>query len=209
MTTVVDLDDFTDDNNGMERLLWLKERIPQFKVTLFAIPAETSPEWLRRDDLISSLLISHVVGPAFGSRLIADRIGNSLENWVSFVMHGAMHKTNRECENWTQEICEVYMDAWLKSGFTERGFKAPGWQISNGCYAALLDAGWWVADAAYNGGRRPAGIKAYVLGRSDIHQIHGHLGHRGGHNENELELIYESILARKDDEFGFVRDYVK
>ena len=50
----------------------------------------------------------------------------------------------------------------LLEDYFVKGFKAPGWQISDGVYQWLLDHGWWVADQAYNNDRRPKELKAYV-----------------------------------------------
>ena len=87
-----------------------------------------------------------------------------------------------------------------------KGFKAPGWQISDGMYQALLEEGYWVADQSYNNERRPKELKAYILDSGN--KIHGHIGHMGGHNENEIEYLLDTILALKEKDFAFIKDVI-
>ena len=175
----LDLDDFYDGNASWNMLSDLHSRIPSFKITLFTIPGRCSPAFLR-------WAFKH--------------------SWMDLVPHGWMHHTNYECTRWTYEDMRAYIAEYQRLGFTTKGFKAPGWQISNGCYQALLDSGYWVADQPYNANRRPSGLPAYLLGD---HSIHGHVGHLNGHNSNALELIFDSILAKKNAEFGFIRDLME
>jgi len=88
-----------------------------------------------------------------------------------------------------------------------RGWKAPGWQLSDECYEILLEHGYWLADQVYNRPRRPVGLRVYELTSSN--RIHGHLGHLGGHNPNELEFLWQGLLSLTDEKFGFVKDFVK
>jgi hypothetical protein len=121
-------------------------------------------------------------------------------------------------------------------GFITKGFKAPGWQISDACYRVLLDEGYWVADQKYNDERRPKALPVYRLrpggvdyvdqhGRmlwqggladprrsiNQVQQIHGHIGHLGGHNDNALELILPDVMkaARRDSDFRFIREVME
>jgi len=177
---LLDLDDFCEGNSRLHELCLLRRQIPGFKVTLFTIVGRCSPAYL---SAIASL------------------------DWIDLVPHGEMHETSRECQGWTYDRSVRYLD-WVEPLGLTRGFKAPGWQISDGMYQALLERDWWVADQEYNDGRRPAGLRNYVLGRGENVQIHGHVGHLGGHNLNELEFITEQILSMKGQEFGFVKDFV-
>ncbi len=112
---------------------------PAFKVTLFAIPGEMTPElarWCRANS-----------------------------GWVELAVHGFYHTTNYEVDNVDYDEFGMYMgdfeDVFAEAGFV-KGFKAPGWQISDGAYKWLLDNGWWVADQGYNDKRRPKALAAYV-----------------------------------------------
>ena len=71
------------------------------------------------------------------------------------------------------------------------GFKAPGWQISDGCYQACMEAGWWVADHYENDDRRPDGLRAHVLDTGD--HWHGHIQNVCG---NGLQERFPELLAR-------------
>jgi hypothetical protein len=218
---LLDLDDYdaserSDDD--FQRLVQLREEIPSLKVTLFTIPANTNKLFW----LVNSL---H-------------------RNWIDLVQHGWHHKTNYECLAWTKADCKAALRRGRDMGFTTKGFKAPGWQISDGCYEALAEEGYWVADQKYNDARRPRELRAYILGKhvvakrtselmfieptlsepgngsylpvTALHmamatQIHGHVGHLGGHNANALELIMDDIraAAAKDTDFRFIREVME
>ncbi len=173
-------------------------------MTLFTIPGLTDPHWLEEVRLARP--------------------------WLEFVPHGATHPHSRECQHWTGEDTRRYIsEISLRFGFAKvneapgrgrlltRGFKAPGWQISDATLQVLSEMSWWVADQPYNQGRRPKGMRYYELpftaggfsfgGNGGI-QIHGHVGHMGGHNANELELIMPDILKLKDSKFGYIRNHL-
>lgn len=178
---VLDLDDAYPGNDRMDLLCDLKREVPGLKVTLFAIPGRCWSHWVR-----------------------------DMPDWVEIVPHGWMHGTNRECERWTPLDCMRVLERAELIGFTVRGFKAPGWQISDGCYDELDCRGYWVADQPYNNHRRPPGLRAYLLGEppTGVRQIHGHVGHLNGHNANELEYLVPEILACRDMEWRFVSEVV-
>jgi len=183
-TVVLDLDDAYPGNDRMDLLCDLKQQVPGLKVTLFTIPGRCTPEWL---------------WPLL-------RV-----EWIEIVPHGWMHKTNRECQHWTQDEAEDKL-MWAEiAGMEVCGFKAPGWQISDGCYAELAKRGYWVMDQPYNNGRRPADLRCYLLGEQPpgIVQIHGHVGHLNGHNANELEYLVPEILSYRDAEWKFVSEVVR
>lgn len=177
---VLDLDDFTGEDQDVLRLVQLKTQIRDLRITLFTIPGRISQrrvQALRHD-----------------------------ADWIDLVPHGLMHPHPRECENWNHSTMRSCLKAFEGWPFT-RGFKAPGWQLSDACYEVLHEVGYWLADQQYNRHRRPEGMGIYELDRPE--KIHGHLGHMGGHNANELEYLIPQLLELKDREFGFVRDFVK
>lgn len=122
-----DLDDFDSSERSdadFQRLVQLKEEFPTLKVTLFTIPEGTSKlSWLT--------MARH-------------------SDWIDLVQHGWHHRTNYECLSWTKADCKAALRRGREMGFTTKGFKAPGWQISDGCYEALAEEGYWVADQMYN-----------------------------------------------------------
>lgn|SRR5574340_234742 len=176
----LDFDDFCEENHKLPLLRQLKAEIPNLKLTLFTIPGRCSAAW-------------------------ADSVQHLYGDWINLVPHGWHHLTSRECQYWDRERCEYYLD-WIEAEFPDwsPGFKAPGWQISDAMYTALLGRGRWVADQIYNRPRRPAGLRVYEICSPD--RVHGHIGHLGGHNPNELELIWSEVLAHREEEFGFIND---
>ena len=110
---------------------------PQFKATLFAIPGEMTTELL---DWCAAN-----------------------KGWIELAVHGLFHSSNYECEKLTKE---EFHEQISRFGFIEeyfvKGFRAPGWQISDGVYEWLKESGWWVADQSYNNGRRPKELRAWV-----------------------------------------------
>lgn len=111
---------------------------PAFKVTLFAIPGEMTWE--------------------MAGWVLANK------SWVELAVHGFLHTSNYECEKMTYEEFNENMDDVLAfwEPYFVKGFKAPGWQISDDIYRWLDDNGWWVADQDYNTKRRPIQLPAYI-----------------------------------------------
>lgn len=111
---------------------------PNFKATLFAIPNEMTPElmtWCHDN-----------------------------RSWIELAQHGFTHFSNYECEKLDYEEIDSLMSRVVPfiGPYFVKGFKAPGWQISDDMYRWLKDHGWWVADKSYNDARRPEGLRAYV-----------------------------------------------
>lgn len=163
-----DADDFCEDNNRLDVLNYIKDRNQDFKISLFTIPGRCSPNFLE----------------------MARQI-----DWIRMYPHGWTHDTPRECQNWTYEQSKEYLDKI--DGFG-KVFKAPGWQISDGMYQALLERGYAVADQHYNDERRPKGLKVFY---PTAH--HYHIGNLGGINQNEIGLFADN-LANLKGIFNFI-----
>lgn len=174
----LDLDDFCEDNSKLDALYALKKEIPQLKVNLFTIPARCSCTFI--EDMKSL-------------------------DWVDMIPHGFLHTSSIECAGWDYLKSKTYLLFIERLNLT-KGFKAPGWQISDGMYKALLEKNYFVADQAYNDFRRPKKLRTYIL--DSPNKIHGHIGHMGGYNQNELQLITPYILKFSQEEFGFIKDVV-
>lgn len=110
---------------------------PNFKATLFAIPSQMTYDLLDWCEANKS--------------------------WIELAVHGFTHSSNYECSEMNYEEFDSLMDKYedMFETFFVKGFKAPGWQISDACYEWLLDNGWWVADQSYNDKRRPD-LPAYI-----------------------------------------------
>jgi hypothetical protein len=144
---VVDFDDFGADHiisdqcqshDCRVKLDQLHYANANFKVTLFTILGEVTAElaqWCKANS-----------------------------GWVELAVHGFYHGSNYECEKMTYEEFDEHMQFFsgLIEDYFVKGFKAPGWQISDDAYRWLNDNGWWVADQAYNNSRRPESLPAYI-----------------------------------------------
>lgn len=161
---VVDADDFCQVNDGMDILKRIKQRNADFKINMFTILGKCSDEWVEE---------------------------MKKADWIKMIPHGWMHETSRECEHWTYEESIDYLNKIEKYGLV-KGFKAPGWQISDGMYKALLERGYWVADQHYNDERRPQGLEVKYPG-----EYHFHIGHLGGYNKNAIEYFEEKLSNLK------------
>lgn len=177
---IFDTDDFHAGNHRLDLLTRLHGINAKFRMTAFAVPAYCTPSFLA-----------------------------SLPGWIEVVPHGWHHggpdcSDPREAENWTYEEA---MDRLLSVpvGFAE-GFKAPGWQISDGTYQALAELGWWVADQHYNDGRRPAGLRVHCEG--DGEHVHTHVHNVCG---NGLEELFPVLLERvsRAESFELVSEAVR
>lgn len=181
MRYVIDADDFHANNHRMDLLTEIKRTHPNFKITLFAVPALCD-----------------------GFDLL-----NHVPDWISLVPHGWEHPTPRECERWGLTKSLHYLSTvQILFPMFERGFKAPGWQISDGMYEALHYMRYWLADQSYNNHRAPVGLRRYLLDDNDPRFIkqHYHIQNVCG---NGLEERFEDLMAIPHDaEFEFIRDIV-
>lgn len=144
----------------MPRLRRLKELRPDFRCTLFAIPALCPPDWLA-----------------------------SMPEWVELAMHGWTHDSVFECREWSKERMLRRMHEPIVEMYFVQGFCAPGWQISDGCYEALLEEGWWVADQHLEDARRPKKLKVYLYEEGHWH------GHTHNVCGNGIEETWDALVA--------------
>lgn len=147
---VFDSDDFgcnhvispmTQSHDCRDILTSLHMANPNFKATLFTIPGEVTTE---------------ILGWATANR-----------DWIELAWHGFYHRDNYECEKLTYAEFDKFMAGFqqIYGDFFVKGFKAPGWQISDDIYRWLSDNNFWVADQAYNNERRlklAPELKTYV-----------------------------------------------
>lgn len=132
------ISDMCQSHDCRDKLDELKAINPDFKVTLFTIPYEMTLDLARWATLNAA--------------------------WVELAIHGFDHSSNYECEKiglidfsiQMQIVEEHWPDLFSK------GFKAPGWQISDDVYKWLRGYDYWVADQDYNTDRRPEDLPAYI-----------------------------------------------
>ena len=148
---------------------------PAFKVTLFAVPYRMSVElleWCRAN-----------------------------KSWVELAVHGWDHHDNYECEDWSPLRMAEVMDNPIIQYYFSPVFKAPGWQISDGCYKPLKMRNWVVADQAYNDDRRPP-MYVYKVGPDSWH---GHTWNCMGNGiEETFDQLKEAVINAT--EFKFVSE---
>jgi hypothetical protein len=173
---IVDIDDFSERNNGELLLIRIKTMVPSFKATLF------TPVGL------SSLYFIEAMRKRF--------------TWLDLAPHGLYHDPITECLNWTREDCARCLDLSESMGLT-RGFRAPGWRLSPVGYLELQRRGYWVADKPENSGVRPEGMKCYFV--DSPNKFHFHVQNNKFHNGLEESMEQILALDRTRD-FAFIRD---
>ena len=172
-TILFDADDFCEDNNSLDLLFRIRSKVPGFKASLFTIPGLCSKEFIEEIKRIE---------------------------WIRMYPHGWLHTTPRECQAWSYQESKDYLEKIepLRLG---KCFKAPGWQISDGMYQALLEKDYMVADQEYNNSRRPDKLKSYIL--DSPNKVHGHIGNMGGENANSLDKIFDTVVQLRGN-FEFI-----
>lgn len=187
---ILDFDDFYDEADILPDLRNLKEVLPNLKVNLFTIFGKISPELLKEAQGI---------------------------DWIQLIPHGWNHDTNYEFAYIDYDNMAEALKDYAR--FTPvKGFKAPGWQISEEALEALKDNGWWIAtqysDGRYNGNPDgpfqppvPAGAKYYALKEeTEYLTIHGHTWEVCG---NGIKALWERLIKLPPIcEFEFIDDII-
>jgi hypothetical protein len=184
------ISDMCQSHDCRDKLDQLHYANHDFKCTLFAIPGEMTAE--------------------LAEWCYANR------SWVELAVHGFFHRDNYECAEMTYEEFDQKIKFFqpMLDRYFVKGFKAPGWQISDDIYRWLADHGWWVADQAYNNERRPLKLRAYVNHNGQFYRDdssepvdawHGHVWDCCGNG------IYETFdhvrsLVENAKEFKFVSE---
>lgn len=123
---VFDVDDFCDELGGLETLNHLdrlKTIYPNFRCTLFTIPAKCS-------------------------RSLLDEAGRRVnEGWLELALHGWNHYPTEELKVLTTRGLEsLYRSAEIVNNpLYVRGFRPPGWYITKEYIEVLNSLGMWVA----------------------------------------------------------------
>jgi len=167
---ICDFDDFHETNHRYDLLHRLKDANPLFRCTLFAVPA-----------------------------LGSDSFWASTPRWCELAVHGWLHPDPHECSEWPAVRMRQLLDERIVREHFINGFKAPGWQISDGCYQVLKERGWWVADQHLEDHRRPPTIPTYFYEDGDD-RWHGHIQDVCG---NGLAERFDELLRRVRDATEF------
>ncbi len=115
---VVDIDDLCDQYDPLDTLKVIKDEVPDFKATMFAIPSRCSDKLLKRyfDE----------------------------DSWLHLGMHGWTH-TRGECLSWNPKEAHKKIMKGIGMGF-EDAFKAPHWIITPLIYATCAELKMPIAD---------------------------------------------------------------
>lgn len=190
------ISDQCQSHDCRDALLGLKKANPEFKVTLFAIPNQMTYELLEWSDQNRS--------------------------WVELAVHGFTHHSNYECEKMSHHEFDTDMVFFedMIEGYFVKGFRAPGWQISNDCYEWLENNEWWVADQSYNNQRRPRNLPAYVNNNgvfevrrqyepvTPVPAWHGHTWNCMGNGIYETYELLEKMVSEIITDFKFVSEVI-
>ena len=115
---VVDIDDLCDQYDPLDPLKEIKDKVPDFKATMFAIPSRCSDKLLKR---------------------YMDQ-----DEWLHLGMHGWIH-TRGECLSWNPDEAHDKIMKAIGMGY-EEAFKAPHWIITPMIYSACAKLKMPVAD---------------------------------------------------------------
>lgn len=178
MIACLDLHDFTVSDNRLDLLLKLKERWPDFKVSLFMIPIDKN---YSDSDLL----------------LVKENL-----DWLQLIPHGLKHTRfeMRYCRNFEKvmaKIDEVFKQYGLPY---EKGFCAPHWRWNEHVVRTLDEHGWWGAVDR----RQPKMLKTrryykynFCLDekyQGEMLKLHGHV--KG--TKNDLEKCFNNLMALPD-----------
>jgi hypothetical protein len=187
------ISDQCQSHDCRDQLMRLKELNPKFKATLFAIPAEMTPE------------------------LLGWCSANA--DWIEVAQHGFLHNSNYEVEKMNYEDFNALMEIFspVLGVVFKHIFRAPGWQISDDVMKWLQEKGWILCDQGYNDERRPKYINAYINydghfqaspksgNPVDVEAYHGHTWNVGW---NGIYEDYPKVegLVKEAKEFKFVSE---
>ncbi len=96
-----------------------------------------------------------------------------------------------------------------------KGFKAPHYGISDGCYKSLLKRGYWVSDRKENDDRRPNNLKCYLhesieTGLDNINKISFWYGHLSSNLYDYIGKQFNvlKMVIAKERNFQFVSEVI-
>ncbi|MDD5016329.1 MAG: hypothetical protein PHW73_14770 [Atribacterota bacterium] len=154
---ILDLDDFAYDyeRNALNWLFDLKSKYPEFKVTLFSIPA------LWRNNILK-------------------QVANL--DWIELGVHGFDHHANNEVLKWDRQKWYEIINMAESSGCYQKLFKAPNWEMSDLGYFILKENDWAVAVREHQIKDLQPGSKYYCF-ETNPFGIHGHTWTMKAHQE--------------------------
>lgn len=182
MRYCVEFDDLCDQTAyTLQVLKAIKGEWPEFKVTLFTIPARTSP--------------------------IVIEEAKKMGDWIALAPHGWRH-TKGECLSWTKEEALSKLRLAAEKGVDAPTFRAPGWLLDHETYAACRELGYTVADHfVYRASQEGDKVYTYnnTAGKAPlVRAVHGHLSRSQYVDNWILKMVQDGrIRFAKESEFLF------
>jgi hypothetical protein len=196
----LDLHDFSIVNNRLELLLKLKEKYPNFKVSLFTVPFDSKEDW----------------GPWLLRDKYLKEIKDNLD-WIQIIPHGLYHN-GREVSRWDYKYTKNIAIPKILVEFNslgipiEKGFCAPHWKWNKDVVKALDELGWW---GAIWGNESIPCTKRFYKASTRIDEefsldndlkLHGHIYG----TKNDLGICLENLMRLPSDtEWYFVTDFLE
>jgi len=176
---VISYDDLWEGNDKWVVFEKFYAKFPKYKVTFFVNPGQCSPEFLKK-----------IKKP-----------------WTELVYHAENH-TGSHMKWSKEESKEKLLKYYDKHGFV-KGFKGPGWRLSQNIIDACKELGFWIASIS----TIPVEIdkKFYTYykkgeGLSHLPNYSQYYGHIQSHNFNENLKELEEHCNECDPEFRFVSE---
>ena len=176
---VVSYDDMWEGNDHWEVFEKFHKKFPNFKVTFFVNPGPCSDDFLRKIN----------------------------QEWTELAYHCQNHSGG--FKRWSKEEVKKYLLKYHNEYGFSKGFKAPGWKITQNIIDACKELGFWIASIS----TVPIDIdrKFYTYykkgeGLNHLVEYSEYYGHLQSHNfyENLKEL--EEHCIEHDPDFKFVSE---
>lgn len=201
---ILDLDDFSLENNNLYFLDQLKRVYPQLKVSLFYIPFDVAYFMTLKDVQRKEVL-----------QMVKDRL-----DWIELIPHGLTHKEAEflhvKDDNY-EPIFEAVEEAYKTYDLPlVKGFKAPQWLYKQNLVDYLNKKGWWMA-VDKNQPEAPRTKIYYEYSHSidepigkqkdgSILKLHGHISKPSA---NDLPSNIGNLLnIPTDAQFMFISEYL-
>ena len=177
---VFDVDDLCDLHDPYDTLCRIKEQVPDFKATMFAIPARCSKQLLSKYD--------------------------KQRDWIRLGMHGWRH-TLGECYSWNPREASDKIERGLALGLDD-SFRAPKWLITPIIYAACAEYNMPVADHARYCIEHIEGVRVYRYNapNTPFRAMHYHTWNTGGTGIELRQTEITNFLKRGGNTFQWVSE---
>jgi len=178
---VISFDDMWEGNDRWNDFINLHKKIPNIKITFFVNPSQCSIEFLKKIN----------------------------QSWIELVYHAENHSGGHK--KWSKEEAKERLLKYVKEFNFAKGFKAPGWKITQNIIDGCKELDFWIASIntipiEYN----KVFYTYYKKGEGLSHheKYSEYYGHLQSYNfiENLKEL--KEYCTKKDLNFKFVSEMI-